>query len=54
MRFSKYLKILYISLKISGYLHLDLISRQLKILWIALIVLSMHLGENRRWVPLFF
>ena len=31
---------------------LKCISRDQKVLWIALIVSSMHLGRNRRWVPL--
>ena len=31
---------------------LECISRDLKVLWIAKKVSSMHLGGNRRWVPL--
>ena len=31
---------------------LECISRDLKVLWIALNDFSMHLGGNRRWVPL--
>ena len=32
---------------------LECISRDLKVLWIALKVFSLYLGGNRRWVPLF-
>ena len=31
---------------------LECIPRDLKVLWIALKVISMYLGGNRRWVPL--
>ena len=32
--------------------HLECISRDLKVLWIASNVFLMYLGGNRRWVPL--
>ena len=30
---------------------LECVSKDLKVLWIAQKLLSMYLGENRRWVP---